>query len=225
MKAGVGPDQQRRHQNAIAALSLGKRHLGLHLIEAAGDHRIVMCEAAGPGIGQPDLILDARHALLEGMEMLVDEAVIVLDDIKPAARITTAELRQFRGRKTQWLDRRRRQRPAINIQVLADAINAEARATESLQLLIRQLHVDDLDAAADRDVAEQHVQQIGNGVIGHIRAVADPHIIVGRRAQPFGDCLDDADDARLPMAGWHAVFRNLHRLLDADIFGMRSDRA
>ena len=158
MKAGVGPDQQRRHQNAIAALCLGKRHLGLHLVKAAGDHRIVMRDAAGPGIGRPDFVLDARHALLERMEVLVDEPVIVLDDIKPAPRITATELGQFGGRKSQWLDRRGRQWPAVYAQVLADAVDAKTRATEGLQLRIRQLHVDDFDAAAHRDVTEQHIE-------------------------------------------------------------------
>ena len=132
MKAGVGPNQQGRHQNAKTALLLGKGHLRLHLVKASGDHRIVMRNPPGFGIGRPDLVLNARDAVLEGMEMLVDQAVVILDDIKPASRIATAKLASSAAGQSQGFDRGGGKWPGFDAQGLADAGNSKARAAKAV---------------------------------------------------------------------------------------------
>ena len=158
------------------------------------------------------------------MEGLVHQPVIILDHIKPTQRVAGSKAGQFLHGKPQGFDGSCSQGPAINTKRLAQSGNPKTRPAKGAQLIRRQADINDLDAAPDRDIAEDDIQQIGNRIIDDIGAVADFYIESARWQRARRDGFHLADNARIPNARRHAIARDFDRLLKADILGMRFNR-
>ena len=107
---------------------------------------------------------------------------------------------------------------------MAQSGNPKTRPAKGAQLIRRQADINDLDATPDRDIAEDDVEKVRDGIIGDIGAVADFHIESARRRRARRNGFNLAYNARVPNGRRHAIARDFDRFFKADILGMRFNR-
>ena len=144
-------------------------------------------------------------------------------ELKRRAWATMARQMRERGDgQAHRLQRRARQRTALDAGDLPDPRDAEAGSAERPQERFRQHDIHERHVGLERRVAEEDVQQL-RGVVGRGRGrLRKPHAIVG-----VADSFDGHDVTHHPRRGFSVVQRipgQLHGLLEEQSVGTLVDR-
>ncbi len=141
--------------------------------------------------------LAGAHALGEGMETLVRQPVVVLDDVDARAREEAAERGEPLDGEADWLERGAGERALAHGGQVAQAERAELRTGQRLLaprpfLWVRQLEVGELNVLLDRRVAEEDVEELRRVVAGRADGKIDDDRVLVRAERGHGD--EPADD-------------------------------
>src|SRR2546426_5015782 len=147
------------HDAAAARTARGLR--ALHdLGRTARNVREVQRVPASLAVGPRDRLAAALDPLAKRRRRLIRQTVIVLDEIDPPAGESVGQLCKLGRRATEWLERRAEQGSPAGARELPEPGDAEPRATQRGEQLVRPLEAGDQDPCLERDVAEQKVQEL-----------------------------------------------------------------
>src|SRR5213593_728707 len=147
------------HDAAAARAARGTRALH-NLRGTARDVREIQRVPARLAVGPRDGFLAALDPLAKRRRRLIRQTVIVLDEIDPRAGESVGQLCKIGRRATKWLERRAEQGSPAGARELPEPRDAEPRATQRGEQLVRPLEPGDEDPCLERDVAEQKVQEL-----------------------------------------------------------------
>ena len=214
---GGQSDQHRCHQHHLDALLPGDAGLAGQAPRPAHQARRVAGRAPRRPVGGGDRRLAGGHPAGEGGAGLVGQAVVVLDQVDPAAGERGREAGELVGGEALGLQRRAGERPVRRSGQRPQPLDAEAGTGEVGQHGRFEVEVDQLDVGLEGAVAERHVQQLGQ--VGTHRQGGQ---IQAHAEQLGSDRLDGrhpghdlVEDARLS----DGVEGHLHALFDGQGLG------
>src|SRR2546426_946449 len=147
------------HDAPAARAARGTR--ALHdLGRTARNVREVQRVPASLAVGPRDRLAAALDPLAKRRRRLIRQTVIVLDEIDPPAGESVGQLCKLGRPATEWLARRAEQGSPAGARELPEPGDAEPRATQRGEQLVRPLEAGDQDPCLERDVAEQKVQEL-----------------------------------------------------------------
>src|SRR5206468_10429603 len=169
-------------------------------------------------VGPRDRFLAALDPLAKRRRRLIRQTVIVLDEIDPPAGESVGQPCKLGRRATEWLERRAEQGSPTGARELPEPRDAEPRATQRGEQLVRPLEPGDEDPCLERYVAEQKVQELRQ-VAAHRTRVERDHG-AGATAAERVDRLDASRDPQRDLRR-HGVRRELDGLLERDVARLR----
>src|SRR6266568_547944 len=205
------------HDAAAARAARGTR--ALHdLRGTARDVREIQRVPTRLAVGPRDRFLAALDPLAKRRRRLVRQTVIVLDEIDPPAGESVGQLCKLGRRATEWLERRAEQGSPAGARELPEPRDAESRATQRGEQLVRPLEAGDQDPGLERDVTEQEVQELRQ--VAAYGAWVERNHGTGATAAERLDRLDASRDPQRDLRR-HRVRGELDGLLERDVARLR----
>ena len=164
--------------------------------------------AAGGAVDLPHGFLAGADAVAKGMETLVREAVVVLDDVDAGAREQAAEDGEALGAEADGLERGAGERAVGNAGDLAQTERAELRPGQGFVaagpvLGARELKVGEEDVVLERGVAKEDVEELRGVVAGGADGkIDDDEVLVGGDGGDGDEAAEDVlEDERVAERG------------------------
>ena len=150
-------------------------------VDRAGDVGQVQGPTVRGRVRRRDRLRDHRHPLPERRRGLIGQPVVVLHDVHPAAGEGGRDSGELRRRQTHRLDRGGEQGPPCDARQRPDPVDPEARPGKRAEDLRRQRQIHHARAAHERDVAVDHVQELGELGAGRLDRIRDAGVVARRR--------------------------------------------